>query len=149
MALLHASSSHPNNLIRNIPVSQFLRVKRIFSLDFEKQAQGLFRRFGSWGYKKLRIQAGYHSVKGSAQNQLLAENLVRSHYQSKSPENIFRSKSPKWGCQPCGKCLACSNIDSSTQFSDSRGSRDFHVTHTISCNTSGVIYHATCPCGLI
>lgn len=27
--------------------------------------------------------------------------------------------------------------------------REFHITHSITCTTKGVVYFATCPCGLI
>lgn len=45
--------------------------------------------------------------------------------------------------------MACCNLDTATEFSDSSGQKAYSITHTISCSTSGVVYHATCPCGLI
>lgn len=79
----------------------------------------------------------------------LRDVLVKSHYSGPRITNAFGSKGPKWGCRTCGKCVACPNIDHATEFWNSSGNKKFQITHTINCDTIGVIYHATCPCGLI
>ncbi|XP_071994082.1 uncharacterized protein [Engystomops pustulosus] len=81
-----------------------------------------------------------------AQN--LKDRLVHSHY---IPEknNPFGTKGPKWGCFPCKNCKACENIQRGDTFWDQKYKKEYKITQYISCKTSGIIYHATCPCGKI
>ncbi|XP_056417128.1 uncharacterized protein LOC130358228 isoform X1 [Hyla sarda] len=76
----------------------------------------------------------------------LKDILVRSHHRGTRPERAFGGKGPKWGCKTCGRCVACTNIESTNVFFDSQG-KEYKITHTITCNTIGIIYHGTC--GLI
>lgn len=75
----------------------------------------------------------------------LKDHLVRSHYQT-NQGRIFGTKGPKWGCSPCGRCVACPNIERATDFYDSVGKSKYIITQSITCNTKAVIYYATCPC---
>ncbi|CAJ0958160.1 unnamed protein product [Ranitomeya imitator] len=80
----------------------------------------------------------------------LKDNLVRSHYVAKNKtSNFLDAGSPRVGCYPCGSCVACPNILRCGTFRTSDGSREFKIRDFISCNTSFVIYYATCPCSLI
>lgn len=211
-SLLHAESSHPKHLIRNIPVGQFLRIRRICSTEeyFEKRATELQHRFSERGYNQYDIKRAYSRakktlrallmkdkpLKQSSDNQVrfitpynckekdmraalqkywailtedealkgvlpptpsltfrrsknLRDLLVRSHLVGSTPNRLFGSKGPKWGCKPCHSCVACNNVSSMTTFWNSDKSREFTITHTINCQTKAVIYFATCPCGLI
>lgn len=66
-ALLHAKSSHPKHLIKNIPVGQFLCMRRICSTEdaFEKQSTDLSLRFQARGYNSKYIHNGYKRDKTS------------------------------------------------------------------------------------
>ncbi|KAM4014425.1 uncharacterized protein ACNLHF_018048 [Anomaloglossus baeobatrachus] len=71
--LLHATSAHPQFMIRSVPVGQFLRLRRICStdVDFEQQAQILRARFKERGYSGRIIKKAYHRAKHSSRNSLL------------------------------------------------------------------------------
>ncbi|KAM4015995.1 uncharacterized protein ACNLHF_002507 [Anomaloglossus baeobatrachus] len=78
----------------------------------------------------------------------LKDHLVHIHYvcHAKLPFDIGP---PKWGCFPCGSCLACCNIERAKTFMSADGQKSFEVRHYISCSTEFVIYAARCGCGLI
>ncbi|XP_056404803.1 uncharacterized protein LOC130296828 isoform X2 [Hyla sarda] len=78
----------------------------------------------------------------------LRDKLVHSHYSGPQTSNIFGSSNPRSGCKSCGRFVACQNVVDDTSFLDSSGNI-YRITHNITCNTVGIIYHATCPCGLI
>ncbi|XP_056387100.1 uncharacterized protein LOC130282654 isoform X1 [Hyla sarda] len=63
--VLHASSAHPTHLIRNIPIGQFLRARRLCSTeqDFEMQARDLEKRFRERGYSNRSIKRAYWRAK--------------------------------------------------------------------------------------
>lgn len=84
-------------------------------------------------------------------SQNLRDILIHSHDVGQKIERAFGSKGPKWGShgQPCGDCVACCNVDTACHFWKSQHTRQFKITHPITCSTSGVIYFATCPRGLI
>lgn len=65
-------------------------------------------------------------------------------------KNTFNFWSLKtWmGCKPCNHCIACVNTERATTFSDSTGTREYTITHTITCDTIRVVFMATCPCNL-
>ncbi|KAG8558407.1 hypothetical protein GDO81_016978 [Engystomops pustulosus] len=46
----------------------------------------------------------------------LKDHLVKSYYRGPTPNKLFGSKGPKWGCKTCGSCVACPNIENSTSF---------------------------------
>ncbi|CAJ0919541.1 unnamed protein product [Ranitomeya imitator] len=71
--LLHATSSHHPQVFKSIPISQFLRMKRICSDEsgFEKQAQILTANLKNRGYNRKVIRAGYRRAKFSSREQLL------------------------------------------------------------------------------
>ncbi|XP_077117206.1 uncharacterized protein LOC143773738 [Ranitomeya variabilis] len=75
-SLLHASSLHPKSTINSIPISQYLRIKRICSEDdqFEAQARILKNRFLERGYNRRVIQKGYWRAKNTTRQQLLHKN---------------------------------------------------------------------------
>ncbi|CAJ0967689.1 unnamed protein product [Ranitomeya imitator] len=82
----------------------------------------------------------------------LGDHLVHSYFTPGSPPPIFPTtlghQRPRWGCKPCGKCIACPNVHSATHFLSS-DSCEFTITHSINCSTTMVVYHGTCPCGKI
>lgn len=82
-----------------------------------------------------------------AQN--LRDILVRSHHSGPRPDQAFGSKGPKWGCKPCGTCVACPNVEVTNKFWNSGLTKEYKITHTITCNTKNVVYFAVCPCNLI
>lgn len=78
----------------------------------------------------------------------LGDMLVRSHTGT-LPKNLSGSRGPRWGCKPCGDCVACLNIELTNIFWDSNKTREYRITHTITFVTKFVVYFAVCPCGLI
>ncbi|XP_075707682.1 uncharacterized protein LOC142742114 isoform X2 [Rhinoderma darwinii] len=76
----------------------------------------------------------------------LKDHLVKSHYDPTKTKYPFGTKGPKWGCKPCGQCVACPNVDKATTFTDASGSKTFNITHSITCTTKAVVYYAVCPC---
>lgn len=214
-SLLKASSAHPRHLIYNMPVGQFLRVRKICSRDdfFEHRAQELGERFRERGYPPDCIQRAYNRAKNTQRTELMVQKtkrknnsqssnqvryitpyncrgqqmraalgkywsilqaddcirdyvsphpsitfkrapnlkdaLVHSHHMGMTPKRVFGSKGTKWGCKPCGSCVACVNIESTTTFWNFDHTREYNITHTISCSTKNVVYFAICPCGLI
>ncbi|XP_044158606.1 uncharacterized protein LOC122944428 [Bufo gargarizans] len=86
----------------------------------------------------------------SRRSRNLSDILVSSHYvPPNNQEFLFQSKGPKWGSTPCGHCSICRAMVKSVSFSDSSGKNVYKIVHFINCSTCGVIYYATCPCGLI
>lgn len=79
-----------------------------------------------------------------AQN--LRDCLVRSHYQNTGPGEIFGTRGPRQGCIPCGRCVACPNIERATEFENSTGTRKYNILKSITCTTKAVVYYATCTC---
>ncbi|CAJ0947977.1 unnamed protein product [Ranitomeya imitator] len=82
----------------------------------------------------------------------LKDHLTKSFYPVNTQSTLFPSLFPKpidkWGCAPCGNCIACSNIDNASMFVGS-DNKSYKITQAITCNTKAVIYHATCPCSKI
>ncbi|KAM4050243.1 uncharacterized protein ACNLHF_014747 isoform 1-T1 [Anomaloglossus baeobatrachus] len=80
----------------------------------------------------------------------LRDMLVHSHY-SRPNKLPFSTGRPLVGSFPCGSCIACrhGNIVRATSFTSSSGARTFDIRHYISCNSTGIIYYATCNCNLI
>ncbi|XP_077125567.1 uncharacterized protein LOC143782231 isoform X2 [Ranitomeya variabilis] len=76
----------------------------------------------------------------------LKDQLVHSYYAGPKIEKAFGSRGQKWGCFPCKNCIACPNIDHASTFTSSDGKKTFTITQHITCNTTGVIYYAQCPC---
>lgn len=75
--------------------------------------------------------------------------LVRSYHAETPPRMLFGTRGPKWGCHKYGDCVACRNIRNAKEFQNSSRSRSFEIQHFINCNTEGVVYGASCPCGLV
>ncbi|KAM4044953.1 uncharacterized protein ACNLHF_008801 [Anomaloglossus baeobatrachus] len=78
----------------------------------------------------------------------LKDMLVHSHYVAKTPP-LFGCGPQRVGCYPCGSCRGCKNIIRATTFCSADGLREYSIRVYISCNTSGVIYYATCGCDKI
>ncbi|CAJ0946781.1 unnamed protein product [Ranitomeya imitator] len=72
--LLHATSAHPQHMIRS--VGQFLHLRRICSTQmiFEQEAEKLKTRFREHGYSNRAIKRAYHRAKWSNRNSLLYDN---------------------------------------------------------------------------
>lgn len=64
-SFLHASSSHPEQLIKCIPYSQLLRIKCIWTMDedFQKEADLLRERLLTRGYSKTSWKKAFNRVK--------------------------------------------------------------------------------------
>ncbi|XP_073508111.1 uncharacterized protein [Phyllobates terribilis] len=84
----------------------------------------------------------------SRRSKNLRDILVKSHY-TPAKCSLFNLGPPSNGCYPCGACVACCNIVRTKTFSTSDGSREFFIRQRITCNTSQVIYYATCNCNKI
>lgn len=69
----------------------------------------------------------------------LRDTSVHSHHAGEKFEKAFGSKG----------CVACGNVETGNNFWNSQHTSEYKITHHITCSTSGVIYFATCPCGLI
>ncbi|CAJ0952657.1 unnamed protein product [Ranitomeya imitator] len=87
--------------------------------------------------------------KATSVNSLLHATSAHLSSTIKAVPNIFGAPKQRWGCFPCGSCLACHNIDRATYFTTSDGGRDYRIVHYISCSTTFVVYYAVCPCNLI
>ncbi|XP_056388270.1 uncharacterized protein LOC130283109 [Hyla sarda] len=113
-SLLHARSSHPQNLIKGIPIRQFLHLKRICSKKeiFERWATELWNRFSERGYKDNWIRSAYIRAKHTNRRHLL------------QPRNKPKKddQKPEWGCHLCGKCVASANICADSSYSNFDGS---------------------------
>lgn len=79
----------------------------------------------------------------------LKDTLVKSHHIGTPPGLNLQSNKPKWGCKKCGSCVACPNIMQTNKFWNSTKTKEFTITHNISCNTTHGVYFAICPCQLI
>ncbi|XP_069815789.1 uncharacterized protein [Dendropsophus ebraccatus] len=115
------------------------------------EVRGILQRY--WPVLKVDPVVGKWIPESPAITYKWAENLkdvlVRSYHKGVTVQNIFGTKGPKWGCYPCGTCVACPNMERAVDFRSSDGSQLFKITQHITCNTVGVIYYATCPCNLI
>ncbi len=74
--LLRADSHHPQQLIKNIPVGQFLSLKRNCSTDeeFEVKAAEKCERFQNRGYKENDTRAAYQRAMHTDEVRLLQKN---------------------------------------------------------------------------
>ncbi|KAM9316646.1 laminin subunit alpha-4 [Gastrophryne carolinensis] len=72
-SLLHYSSFHPTNLKQEIPIGQFLRIRRNCSdeEDFLRQANDLTSRFIRRGYPKAVVQRAFLRAKDTPRSNLL------------------------------------------------------------------------------
>ncbi|CAJ0952190.1 unnamed protein product [Ranitomeya imitator] len=86
-SLLHASSSHPQQVVNAIPTGQFLQVKRICSNDylFNRQADELAERFRSRGYSNRSIKKGWR--RAAAENRI---NLMQPKEKKKEQYPMIR-----------------------------------------------------------
>ncbi|XP_043922277.1 vomeronasal type-2 receptor 26-like [Protopterus annectens] len=88
--LLHAESCHPRHIIRNIPKSQFMRIKRICSSEQEYSnfSVDLSRRFINRGYKAHNISTTMDVTNRLTRTELLeykSHNLATSAQQRNQP----------------------------------------------------------------
>ncbi|OCT82679.1 hypothetical protein XELAEV_18025209mg [Xenopus laevis] len=60
-SLLHAKSMHPSKCFEGIPRGQYVRLRRICSLDedFKQEAYKLYQRFKTQGYKTRSLHKAY------------------------------------------------------------------------------------------
>lgn len=72
-SLLHAGSSHPEKLIRSIPYSQFLRLRRncTHDVDFQKEADSLCDHLLTRGYSNTCLRKAFNRVKNLNRHHLL------------------------------------------------------------------------------
>lgn len=73
--LLRANSHHPKNLIKNIPIGQFLRLKRNCTneADFENKAMEMAHRFRERGYAQTDISSAYQRARTTNRAHLLSK----------------------------------------------------------------------------
>lgn len=71
--ILRADSHHPKQLIKNIPIGQFLRLRRNCSNDaeFERGAVEMIERFRNRGYTENDISAAYERARSTQRSHLL------------------------------------------------------------------------------
>ena len=71
--LLRANSNHSKQLIRNIPIGQYLRLRRNCSAtsDFKLKAAELTNRFVERGYNQVDLDAAYHRALNTDRTSLL------------------------------------------------------------------------------
>ncbi|CAJ0927117.1 unnamed protein product [Ranitomeya imitator] len=89
-ALLHATSSHHPQTFRSVPISQFLRIRRICSDDhtFEQQAMTLKRNLQQRGYNRKVIRAGYRRAKFASRGALLAQSRHKTPMERKDNPSV-------------------------------------------------------------
>ncbi|XP_056414465.1 uncharacterized protein LOC130356667 [Hyla sarda] len=75
------------------------------------------------------------------------DRLVSSHFASQKPLTNWLSQR-KPGTFRCGKCRACQFIKVDNQYFDKELHRSFRSRTFANCKTTGVVYIATCICGL-
>ena len=73
---LNSNSNHPRHVIRNIPKSQFLRLRRICSsqADFISKSSTYAQYFISRGYEKSKIEEAIREVTKMKREELLTDN---------------------------------------------------------------------------
>ncbi|XP_069605329.1 uncharacterized protein [Ranitomeya imitator] len=76
----------------------------------------------------------------------LRDMLVHSHYTGEGVSTFLDAMPVRVGCSPCGRCVACPNIERATTFSNSDGTREYKIKKKITCLSKNVIYMVTCPC---
>ncbi|CAJ0955578.1 unnamed protein product [Ranitomeya imitator] len=97
-ALLHFSSSHPPKLKSSIPVGQFLRARRICSVDgtFQRRADDLTRRFRNRGYRYVDIHRGNSRALHSDRPSLLAGSTRSSPVNTNVMPRFITSFNSNW-----------------------------------------------------
>ncbi|XP_056391573.1 uncharacterized protein LOC130284811 isoform X1 [Hyla sarda] len=80
--------------------------------------------------------------------QNLKDMLVKSEY-IPIPSHPFGIVNQRLGCVPCGRYVACPNIERTSVFTDSSGSRQFSIRHFITCSTKGETDYVTVLCFLL
>lgn len=80
--ILHANSSHPDALLRSIPYSQYLQLKRNCSkdLDFQIAAKDLYERLLAQGYSHACLKRAYNRVNAQRRDSLI--------FSSKPPKKV-------------------------------------------------------------
>ncbi|XP_056397985.1 uncharacterized protein LOC130293388 [Hyla sarda] len=63
----------------------------------------------------------------------LKDMLVHSHHKGPNINKIFSLKGLKWGCKPCGGCVACANVERTEEFWDSSRQKKYRITRSITC----------------
>lgn len=83
-AILHAASSHPAPLVKSIPYSQYVRLKRNCSreFDFEKEVKALQTRLLAKGYSKTCLKE-YHRENDQNREQLIQPKGAKAHVREK------------------------------------------------------------------
>ncbi|KAL2083743.1 hypothetical protein ACEWY4_021516 [Coilia grayii] len=77
--ILHASSFHPDHLIDNIPYGQFIRLRRICSIeeDYVAKAQEMCDRFKQRGYSQTQIDTAMGRANQKDRRELLYPQPVQ------------------------------------------------------------------------
>ncbi|XP_043935226.1 plexin-B3-like [Protopterus annectens] len=87
--ILHASSFHPPHVIRNIPKSQFIHIKRICSTDnaFQHHRRDLTERFRSRGYPMGHVSSASNMTNSSKRNDFLNWCREESEFEEEFDED--------------------------------------------------------------
>lgn len=74
--ILFAKSQHPRHMITNIPVGQFLRVRRNCSTnaEFQSKSTGLYNKFKERGYPDQILTTAFERAQSTERNSLLCKN---------------------------------------------------------------------------
>ncbi|XP_063044279.1 uncharacterized protein LOC134438605 [Engraulis encrasicolus] len=84
-SLLHAESYHPTSLKKNLPISQFSRIRRICSSqdDYQSQATILKHRFKARGYQDQWIEEAADRFNNMSQEQCLTRRTKNNETESR------------------------------------------------------------------
>lgn len=82
-SILRANSSHPNNLIKSIPVGEYLRARRNCSQeeDFITESREIRKRLTQRGYKDEYLRKAFKRARNSTRNDLLFKREDRKDKQ--------------------------------------------------------------------
>ncbi|KAM4034840.1 LOW QUALITY PROTEIN: uncharacterized protein ACNLHF_021544 [Anomaloglossus baeobatrachus] len=78
----------------------------------------------------------------------LQDRLTHSHFVDGRRTGCDWLKSNLKGCFHCSGCLACSVLKVGKKFWGNNTGKEYDIWCFVNCRTKGVIYKATCSCGL-
>lgn len=98
-AMLHFNSNHPRHVIRSLPLSQFMRVKRIVSDSsiLEKRLMEMYTKFRKRGYPHNILQEHLRKIQNMSRISLLEPSAQRTN--NKLDRIPFVSEFAPWSGQ--------------------------------------------------
>ncbi|CAJ0947477.1 unnamed protein product [Ranitomeya imitator] len=76
----------------------------------------------------------------------LGDRLVYSHFSAPKVTTLLPQRPA--GCFKCGGCIACESIYTGKEFFNANTQETFKLKKFGNCRSTGVIYRATCQCGI-